>query len=527
LGLIQNKNSIVLRDFKMSYSILFPEDNAHNLEKKVTEPTYFHDLNLDLVFSPLIQNKQKYHLEEFYYTPLLNINTIFYRQEIFKDLEDEELQNMVLRFSFDFYSLKSEIEDLTNKIPLDNKDYLSRGHYLDCAKRYVDLIITLADEIQEKKILSTGLINFKDYINKYRKSDFFTNFEKQIQSLKEKFSTVKYSMLIKDESVRIRKYENEENYSNQILQTFSKFSNDNKNNKIELHATQLYNPQTETAILKLVASLYKDIFSELSHFCKNYKTFIDNTIMNFSREIQFYLSWIDVIQKCKTVGLPFCYPEITNKKDIIYNNENFNLALALKETSKVITNDFKLEKAERILVVTGPNQGGKTTFAKSFGQVHYLASLGLCVPGSAARLFSFDTIYTHFSVKEDITKLSGKLQDDIIRLKSITDSASSNSIVIINEIFASTTLNDAIVLGNKMLDNFNTIDCIVVFVTFLDEMASHGNETVSMMSTVNLEDPAIRTYKIIRKPPDGLAYAIHLAQKYGLTYTQLGCRWSK
>ena len=63
-----------------------------------------------------------------------------------------------------------------------------------------------------------------------------------------------------------------------------------------------------------------------------------------------------------------------------------------------------------------------------------------------------------------------------------------------------------------------------MIVTFLDEIASYGVQTVSMMSTVRKNDPSERTFKIIRKPPDGLAYAMHIADKHRLTYEQLSRR---
>ena len=75
-----------------------------------------------------------------------------------------------------------------------------------------------------------------------------------------------------------------------------------------------------------------------------------------------------------------------------------------------------------------------------------------------------------------------------------------------------------------MMDSLAALGAPAVVVTFFDELASHGVETVSMMSTVSADDPTKRTFKIIRKPPDGLAYAIHIASKHGLTYEKLNER---
>ena len=508
----------------IAHSLLYP-DPAARPELAETPPDCFPDLNLDQLVESITAGRKQYQLPPIFFTPLDDIDAIHYRQEVMRDLEDEALREMIRSFAEAMEQVRRYLH-LTTQL-----DYRinQAGWFVEAVALYGQAVQELDKDLAAAALQSRGIRGFRDYLARYVASGAFIKLMAELAQVQAEMDTVHYCIRIKEGTVWVSKCEAQPDYSTAVLRTFDRFrQGDVKDYTVNLRPHTGMN-HIEAQIADCVARFYPDVFARLDRFYTNHTGFLDATIAAFDREVQFYLAYHEFIRSIRRAGLPFCYPEIITDK-AIQARDGFDLALANTLTTRgqpVVTNDFHLNGPERIFVVTGPNQGGKTTFARMIGQMHYLARLGLPVPGSQARLFFYDQLFTQFEKEEDIRTLRGKLADDLVRLHEVLDRATPNSIIIMNEVFSSTTLQDAVFLSKVIMRRLAARDVLGVFVTFLDELASFSDITVSMVSSVDPEDPARRTYKIVRRPADGLAYALSIAEKHGLTYDRIKERLSR
>lgn len=481
-------------------------------------PAFFRDLNLDQVIGSITTGREEYDLKPFFYVPLRTVEAVDYRQEILRDLEPEAVRESIRSFAQRMRSMRGLLAQDDHLY----YTYQKESWFFDAAEIYGEGVSRLFHDLAGVALRSRGLLAFRQYLASYVQSDEFTALLADTAQLKDDLARVRFSLRIQGDRIIVSRYDAESDYAAEVEGTFRKFKQGAVNDYRVRFPDQ---PDLNyVGVLAKIALLYPDVFRSLDEYCDRHRGFLDRTIADFDREVQFYLAYLEFVQRFRSTGLTFCYPRVSDRSKEVYARETFDVALAGKliaQHTPVVCNDFHLAGAERILVVTGPNNGGKTTFARTVGQLQYLASIGCLVPGSEAQLFLCDRLFTHFEREEHLIDLRGKLQDDLVRIHAILELATPSSIVILNEIFTSTTLRDTLLLSKKVLERMIQLDLICVWVTFVDELASRSETTVSMVSTVDPDDPTIRTYKIVRRPADGLAYAAAIAAKYGLSYERL------
>ena len=500
----------------MAYqSILFMGEVPEEIDR---EADFLKDLNINQILEAVSAGKGEYELDAFFHMPLKHEADILYRHEILKDLEDPGL----FRFFTEFGKEMGEIRKITAEIPKLYYKKTKERCLLEAASVYCRSVEKLYDFLNRNRPSSKGLLAFLDCLSGYVGSVEFGHLKQEVSEITDALETVSYTLYIRGNHIDVQKYDGAADYSTEIGGFFDKF----RQGEVPVFQYRFKDRDlnhVEASIMDLVGKLYPDIFNRLHVFTEENREFMFPAIRRFDRELQFYISYLEYMEPLKQKGLNFCIPELSESDKEIFGNDCFDLALAASLAGKgqgVVCNHFSLQGRERMIIITGPNQGGKTTFARMMGQLHYMAGLGLFVPGTGAKLFLPDHIFTHFERQENQAAFSGKLQDDIIRIHEILSRATSNSLIVINEMFASTTLQDAVWLGKKVMKQISEMDALCVYVTFLEELSAFDDKTVSMVSTVE-PDKRTRTYKIVRKPADGKAYAAFIAQKYHLTYEDI------
>ncbi len=306
-----------------------------------------------------------------------------------------------------------------------------------------------------------------------------------------------------------------------------------------------------------IAKIMEKTTQPLARALKEFVSINSRVLTHLHGDFLFYLGALKLIDTMKRCGLPMARPRVLDQelrrfdaKDIY----NVDLALHLLEQNAgkpedisggIVTNDFAQGEEGRIVVITGPNRGGKTTLLQAIGLAQIMMQVGLYVPAREAAMSICDGILTHYPALEEPEKGTGRFGEEAQRIGSLFDSATRHSLILLNESLSSTSGGESLYLAQDIVRVMKMLGSRAVYATHLHGLAASAAElnrdtpgdsrVLSMVALIEADpgtgepeanggEESLRikpTFKIVPGPPEGRSYAIDLACRYGISREQL------
>ena len=473
-----------------AFSIL----DLHERKREKRElPSYFQDLNLETVLDLLAMFGGKAALTYYRYLPETPEDEA-YRRAVYGDVKREPV-NQALEA---FVSQMGDVKDLRRKKESAPAGLQQAVWLLREEEAYCSACESLMKALEQTELSSEGMRQFFQILRDWVSSETFQRMHRQTNEIMNEIRGL--CLVITYEKNRVR-------VDRKLLQ-----------NPFSTSAALV---EMERECLDILKKMKPDLFRAILETSKRFELYENPIVARFEREIKFYLSYCSLQKYLEGKGFSFSTPKVLENRPP-EGRGLYDLALAcasVKSGKKVVANDFYYGPGERFFVLTGVNQGGKTTFARSLGQLVYFTRIGLDVPAREASVPFFPDIQTHFSVEESMETGRGKLKEELTRLAPMMKARQKGTFVIINELFTTAANYDAQIMGQKVLAHFIELGCMGIYVTHLKELASAHTQAVSLRAMQ--DEDKCPTYIIQRGEAAENANAEKLVEKYRLTYRQL------
>ena len=498
----------------MSYDEFSLLDTEPKMSDSGQFRTFYRDLNLDRVIDRLLGDWGKGIKKYYGYLPRTQ-KEVSYRQAVYTDVKKQAVHDALMKY----------VEDMTD---VDRMREEKSKVYEDAQKAVWHLreIISyclayerLFEALTEGSPSSDGMREFLKILGGILEEEGYRSLREKAQQLLQRLKELRFIITYEKDriSVACGELPGDGAYAEMLREKTGG----------ELHRP--VNPfrsdaavcELEKACIEILEKKRPEIFQEMKSMAYQWWEYEVPVLRRFDEEIRFYLSYRALQQEMLEKGFSFATPVFSEDKTM-EAHDLYDMALALASLysdREIVCNDFAYQTGEQFFVLTGPNQGGKTTFARSLGQLVYFTCLGLDVPAASAQLPFFPDIQTHFSVEESVETGKGKLKEELTRLAPMMETHQEGTFIIINELFTTAASYDAKIMGKRVLKHFIDLGCMGIYVTHIAELATEQEGVVSLRAMLN--DQKIQTYKIRRGEPDDTACAENLVSKYGLTYEQL------
>jgi hypothetical protein len=427
--------------------------------------------------------------------------------------------------------------------------------YVDCIESFHKVF-----ERRAESVTSVGLRALHDLIEERRANDDYRSLRVELPKLKDGLRKRKSVTLGINLDERLRPVEavllsvNEYTFREQSLvaRLFGKGAEEREfNSALPLHRTPR---PSDNAVYPTGAFPLAPLFQDLGKLLNSLSRPLVSHVHNYVRintlfleavrkEIAFLIGAAELLTQLKSRGLPLCKPNLLPVGDRALHAKDFynlRLALFLADTKRtdlrehIVPNDIDIDDRGRILILTGPNQGGKTTYTQGVGLLQVFAQTGLLVPARTASISPVDHIITHFPIRESNTLEQGRLAEEASRLSRLFAVITSRSLILLNESLSSTSPGESLYLAEDIVRAFRMVGLRAIFATHLHELAYRIDEINSSIAGDSLLVSVVagvtessgsnegngtvhRTFKITVGPPIGKSYARDIAERYGIS----------
>lgn len=238
-------------------------------------------------------------------------------------------------------------------------------------------------------------------------------------------------------------------------------------------------------------------------------------------ELTFILRGADWMKDLRDRGAAFCFPETGGR--MLRMKGCWNPALLKKTDYKsIVPSDVSADGETTILLVTGPNSGGKSVFLKSVGISAVFAVLGLPVCAKRAEVPLFTRILTHFPAQD--SEQESRLVEECRAMRDLLDRTDEGTLLLMDESFSGTAAEEGAVIAGEVLQIIRDSRAFCLYSTHLHALASaeaveRFNRGSPKLKTLSAEyRDGERTYRIVEQAAAGLSHAYEIAERFGLRY---------
>ncbi|MDI6854672.1 MAG: DNA mismatch repair protein MutS [Deltaproteobacteria bacterium] len=226
-------------------------------------------------------------------------------------------------------------------------------------------------------------------------------------------------------------------------------------------------------------------------------------------EMAFYVGCLNLHDHLADKGEPLCFPlPLASSERKERFKGLYDVCLSLSLGQRVVGNELNADDKE-LVVITGANQGGKSTFLRSLGLAQLMMQCGMFAPAESFSANICDGLFTHYKREEDVTMSSGKLDEELSRFSDIVVNIKENSLLLLNESFAATNEREGSEIARQIISALLEKRVKIFFVTHLYEFA-HDFYDQKMENAIFLraerQDDGVRTFKIVEGAPLETSY---------------------